>query len=42
VKNIFGLMRRSLFKSVHRSTDEDSSLAPSFIVSNITKSDEIS
>jgi hypothetical protein len=34
-------MRRSLFKNIHRTTDQDS-LSSTFIEGNITKSDEIS
>jgi hypothetical protein len=41
VKSLFGLMRRSLFNTVHHMTDQDSSLGPSFIVSRIRESDEI-
>jgi hypothetical protein len=40
VKNLFGLVR-SLFNIVHFMTDQDSSLRSSFIVGNITKSNEI-
>ncbi len=41
VKSLLGLMSRSLFNTVRCMTDQDSSLGSSFIVSNITKSDEI-
>jgi len=40
VKSLFGL-RRSLFNTVHRMADPDSSLGPAFIASNITRSAEI-
>jgi hypothetical protein len=41
MKSLFVLMRRALFHTVHHMTDQDLSLGPSFIVSNITESDEI-
>jgi hypothetical protein len=41
VKSLFGLIRRSFFKSVHCTTDQGSSLGPSFMNGNMKKSYEI-
>ncbi len=41
VKSLLGLVRRSLFNTIHDMTDYDSSFGPYFIVNNITKSDKI-
>ncbi len=41
VKSLFGLVRRSLFNTIHDMTDYDSTFGQSFIVSNITESDKI-